>query len=114
MPGKIPWEIIGPVATGVTIILAVVFAFMLKWKKLDKRTPVPSNPPKDINSTGKKTLCFAHHGDIAANKKAIEMIGENLKEANENNRQDHKDMFEKIDGLGEKIITEIHKENEGK
>ena len=39
------------------------------------------------------------------------MIGKQLEIANENNRKDHKDMFTKIEDLGTKIITEIHKAN---
>lgn len=107
----IPWNIIGPAATVAIVILIVVFAFMLKWKKLEKVNTTPLNPPKDINATHKKSLCFKHEGDIASNKTAIGMVCEQLKITSENNRKDHKDMFTKIEDLGTKIITEIHKAN---
>ena len=104
----IPWEIIGPVAAGVTVILTVVFAFMLKWKKLERPN---SGPPKDVNSVSKKSLCFKQEGRISSNETAIKMIGDQLKIANENNREDHGKIFTKFEELGEKIITEIQKGN---
>lgn len=110
----IPWNIIGPAITAVIVILAIVFGFILKLKKLEKGTLAPSNPPKDINTMSKKTVCFRHEGQIAANETAIKMLGETLKTNAENNREDHDKIFNKIDALGEKIITEIHKKNEGK
>lgn len=106
---KIPWEIIGPVATAVIFILLVVFGFMIKWKKLERPN---LSPPKDINSMSKKSICFKHEGRISSNETAIKMIGEQLKIANENNREDHGKIFTKFEELGEKIITEIHKQNE--
>ena len=63
----IPWETIGPAAIAAIVILIVVFCFMLKWKKLEKTPIIPSNPPKDINATNKKSLCFTHEGKISAN-----------------------------------------------
>lgn len=107
----IPWNIIGPAATVAIVILVVVFWFMLKWKKLEKPAPAPLNPPRSINDTHKKSLCFAHEGRISSNETAIEMVCEQLGTANENNRKDHKDMFEKIETLGKDIITEIHRAN---
>lgn len=100
----IPWDVIGQVSTAVIVILAVVFGFILKFQKQSKPT---LNPPKDINSTNKKSLCFTHHGDIAENKKAIEMIGDQIKITNENNREDHDKIELKIDRLGDKIIQAI-------
>lgn len=110
----IPWNVIGPAAGAAIAILALVFWFILKMKKLEKGTPAPTNPPTDINIMSKKTVCFRHEGDIAANKKAVEMLGEHLKEASESNREAHGKIFKKLDELGEKIITEIHKTNEEK
>ena len=107
MPAKIPWDIIGPAAGVVIALLVIVFGFMLRWKKLE-RTPAP---PKDIGTMNKKTLCFKHEGRISSNETAIEMIGEQLNTANENNRKDHKDIFEKVETLGKDIIKEIHKAN---
>ena len=106
MPGKIPWEIIGPVAAGVTIILCVVFGFILKWQRLIRRDP---GPPSNLNTMSKKSLCFKHEGRISSNETAIKMIGEQLKTANENNRKDHEKIFDKIDALGKDIIREINK-----
>lgn len=106
MPGKIPWEIIGPVAAGVTVILVVVFGFMLKWRKLEGRN---TGPPKDVNTMSKKTLCFKHEGRISSNETAIGMIGKQLETANKNNREDHDKIFEKIEDLGKDIIREINK-----
>jgi len=108
---KIPWEIIGPVATAVIIILTVVFGFMLRWQKAAKPNPGPSNPPKDLNTVSKKTLCFTHEGRISSNETAIKMLGETLKTCNENNREDHKEIFDKIDDMRERVITEIKKVN---
>jgi len=100
----IPWNVIGPALSAVVVILIIVFGFVYKLKKLEK----PSGSlPKDINSTGKKTLCFIHHGDIASNKTAIEMIGDQIKITNENNREDHDKIELKIDKLGDKIIQAI-------
>lgn len=108
MQGQIPWNIIGPAGALVIVVLILVFGFILKYQA---KKGSNSGPPKDINSTGKKTLCFEHHRDIASNQTAIEMICEQLKTTSENNRKDHKDMFTKIEGLGTKIIEEIHKAN---
>lgn len=107
----IPWETIGPAAIAAIVILVVVFGFILKWKKLEKPASAPSNPPRDINATHKKTLCFQHHGDIAANATAIGMISDNLKEANKHNSQQHARIFTKLEELGKEIILEIHKTN---
>lgn len=100
----IPWNLIGPAVSAVVVILGLVFWFIIKLKKLEKSN---SSPPKDINSTGKKTLCFTHHGDIAANQKAIEIMAEQFKTAHENNREDHGKIELKIDKLGDKIIQAI-------
>ena len=109
----IPWQTIGPAAAAAVVILAVVFWFMLRWQKQTKTATAPTNPPKDINATGKKTLCFEHHGDIAENRKAVEMIGEQLKESQKQNSEQHGKIFDKMDDMREKIITEIHKKNGG-
>lgn len=101
----IPWNDIGPLAIALIVILSVVFGFILKFQKQSKPTLAL---PKDINSTGKKTLCFTHEGKIAANEKAIEMIGEQLNTVHENNREDHHKIEAKIDDLGEKVIQAIN------
>ena len=113
MPAKIPWEIIGPAAGVVIILLWIIFKFMLKWQKQakDKTIQFAPAPPKNVNSMDKKSPCFRHEGDIAANTTAIGMIGKQLVITNENNRKDHKDMFTKLEDLTTKIITEIHKAN---
>lgn len=114
----IPWETIGPIATAVIIILVVVFWFMLRWQKGTKSPIAPSNPPKDINSTDKKTLCFSHEGRIEANKEAVRIFGGALQEANRENSKQHGKLFDKCEELGTKIsetsadiIAEIHKAN---
>jgi len=100
----IPWDVIGPALSAVCLILIVVFGFILKFQKQSK----PNSPlPVDINSTGKKTLCFQHEGKIASNKTAIEMIGTQLNTLHENNREDHNKIEKKIDDLGGKIIQAI-------
>ena len=106
----IPWDTLGPASMAAVIILILVFGFILKFQKGSKAL-TPTNPPIDINATNKKTLCFKHEGEIQANKTAIAIFGASLKEANTNNRQDHGKIFEKIEDLGTKIITEIHKAN---
>lgn len=110
----IPWETIGPIVTAVIIILAVVFGFMLRWQKGTKPHIAPSNPPKDINATHKKSLCFAHEGRIASNETAIRIFADNLKEANLQNSEQHGKIFDKMEEMGKDIITEIHKTNEKK
>lgn len=114
----LPWDTIGPIATAVIFILAVVFGFILKWQKGTKAPIAPSNPPRDINDTHKKSLCFDHHKDISANATAIGMISDNLKAANLQNSKQHGKLFDKCEELGTKIsetsadiITEIHKAN---
>lgn len=107
----IPWDTIGPIASAIIIILVVVFWFLLRWQKGAKPPIAPSNAPKNINNTHKKTLCFQHHGDIAANATAIGMISENLKEANKHNSQQHARIFTKLEDLGKEMITEIQKIN---
>lgn len=101
----IPWNDIGPIAIAVIVILSVVFGFILRFQKQSK--PALS-PPKDINSTGKKTLCFQHEGRIASNETAVEMVAEQLKTVHENNREDHQKIGSKIDDLGEKVIQAIN------
>ena len=107
----IPWQIIGPAAAAALAILGAVFWFMLRWQKQTKTAPAPTNPPRDINATQKKTLCFEHHGDIASNKTAIEMIGEQQKQAQEQNSEQHGKIFDKLEDLGTTLIREIHKAN---
>lgn len=107
----IPWDVIGPVATAVIVILAIVFWFMLRWQKGARPPITPTNPPRNINDTHKKSLCFDHHRDISANATAIGMISENLKEANEHNSQQHARIFTKLEDLGKEMLTEIQKIN---
>ena len=113
----IPWDIIGQVSAAVIIILSIVFGFILKFQKGTKNL-TPTNPPIDINATSKKTLCFRHEGDIAANKTAIGIFGAALQEANRENSKQHGKLFDKCEELGNKIsetsadiIKEIHKAN---
>ncbi len=106
----IPWNDIGPVLSAVIIVLAVVFGFILKFQKQSKTKPAL---PKDINSTGKKTLCFQHEGKIASNETAIEMIGEQQLQAHKDNREDHNKIETKIDDLGGKIIQAINENSIG-
>jgi len=107
----IPWDTLGPIATAVIVILAVVFWFILKFQKESKSTALPVNPPTDINSTSKKTLCFKHEGEIQSNKTAIGIFGAALQEANKNNSEQHGKIFDKLETLGKEIIREIHKVN---
>ena len=100
----IPWDVIGQVSAAVIVILAVVFGFILKFQKQSKPT---LSLPKDINSTGKKTLCFTHEGKIGANEQAIKMISDQMKTAHQDNREDHNKIEKKIDDLGGKIIQAI-------
>ena len=111
MPTKIPWEIIGPAAGVVIILLIIIFKFMLKWQKQakDKTIQMIPNPPKDVNTMSKNSPCFRHERDIGKNQTAIEMIGKQLVISNKNNLDAHEKLFDKIDDLGTKIITEIHK-----
>ena len=107
----IPWQFIGPAAAAAVVILTVVFAFILKWQKATKPNPGPTNPPRTINDIPKKTLCFEHHGHIAENRKAVEMIGEQLKASQQQNSEQHGKIFDKLEDMGTTIIKEIHKKN---
>jgi len=107
----LPWDTIGPIVTAVIIILIVVFGFMLRWQKGTKPPIVPSNPPKDINATHKKSLCFAHEGRIASNETAIRIFSDSLKEATLQNSEQHGKIFDKMEEMGKEIVTEIHKAN---
>lgn len=104
---QIPWDIIGPAAGAACFILIIVFGFILKFQKGTKNL-APTNPPKDINSTGKKTLCFKHEGEIQGNAAAIKIFGAALTEANRENSKQHGKLFDKIEAQGKEIITEIH------
>jgi hypothetical protein len=110
MPAKVPWEIIGPAAGVVIILLYLIFKFMLKWQKQAKEKTILS-PPSNLNTVSKKTLCFQHEGRISSNETAVNMIGEQLKISNKNNLDAHEKMFDKIDELKTDIIKEIHISN---
>lgn len=101
---KIPWEIIGPVSAAVVIILGIVFGFILKFQKMSKPALAP---PKDINSTHKKSLCLEHHQNIGKNQQAIEMIGKQQLQAHKDNREDHGKLETKIETLGKDILQAI-------
>ena len=108
----IPWDTIGPVVAGLVVILILVFGFILKFQKGTKNL-TPINPPMDITTTGKKTLCFTHEGKIAANAEAIKIFGGALQEANRVNSDAHGKLFDKLEAQGKEIITEIKKVNGG-
>jgi len=117
----IPWDIIGPAAGVLIIVLVIVFGFILKFQKGTKPPIAPSNPPRDINDTHKKSLCFVHEGRIASNETAIRIFSDSLKEANRENSKQHGKLFDKCEELGTKIsetsadiIAEIHKANKEK
>ena len=107
----IPWDVIGPAAGAAVVILIIVFGFILKFQKGSKAATLPAGPPKDINATTKKSLCFKHEGEIQGNTKAIEIFGSALVEANRENTAAHVRIFDKIEAQGKEIITEIKKAN---
>jgi len=109
----IPWDTLGPIAAAVVVILVVVFGFILKFQKESGVATLPANPPRDINSTNKKTLCFKHEGEIASNRTAIGIFGAALSEANKENSLQHGKIFDKMEEMGKDIIREIHKVNGG-
>lgn len=109
MPGKIPWEVIGPAGGLVIILLVIVFGFILKMQS--KRISTPA-VPKDINTMSKKSPCFRHERDIGANSKAIELFGEQLEKVEKKNSEQHGKLFDKFDELKTDIITEIQKVND--
>ncbi len=110
MPVKIPWEVIGPVAAGVVVILAIVFAFILKFQKQSRATvPNSSALPKPTDTISKKTLCFEHEREISSNKTKIGEMKEQQSVQRKENREDHEKLFGKIDEMGTKIIQEISK-----
>lgn len=101
---RIPWEIIGPAATIVVVILSIVFGFILKMRKIDKT--VPNNPPKNSDTISKQSLCFEHEGKIAANEKAVEMACKSIDKYQEQNRKDHGKIFDKMDDMTTTILTQ--------
>lgn len=109
----IPWDVIGPAAGAAVVILIIVFGFILKFQKGSKTATLPTGPPRDINATTKKSLCFKHEGEIQSNKTAIGIFGASLKEANRENSNAHGKIFDKIEAQGKEIITEIKKMNGG-
>lgn len=112
MPAKIPWEIIGPAAGVVIVLLIIIFKFMLKWQKQSKEK-APQNSPSNLNTVSKKSLCFKQEGRISSNETAIGMIGDQLKTSNKDNSDAHEKLFDKMDDLKTTIIKEIHKVNGG-
>ena len=110
---QIPWETLGPIATAVIIILIVVFWFILRFQKQSRLVALPTNPPIDITTTSKKTLCFKHEGEIQSNKTAIGIFGGALQQANKENSEAHGKIFDKLEAQGREIIMEIKKANGG-
>lgn len=100
---NIPWNIIGPAASIVVIILGIVFGFILKFKKLDKQN---SGIPNNSNTLSKKSLCFKHEAGIASNKTAVEMACKSIDKYQEQNRADHKTIFTKMDDMTKTILTQ--------
>jgi len=107
MEGQIPWHIIGPAGCLAIVILIIVFAFLVKFQKKNSHSTIP----KDLNSISKKSICFKHEGDIAANKTAIEMVGEHLAEATKFNREDHGKIFKMMEDNQKDIIKHIDARN---
>ena len=108
----IPWDTLGPAALAAVIILILVFGFILKFQKGSKAL-VPTNPPRSIDETSKKSLCFKHEGEIQGNMTAIKIFGAALQEANRNNSEQHGKIFDKLEDLRTEVITEIKKVNGG-
>lgn len=112
MPIKIPWEVIGPAATIIVVVLGIVFAFILKFQS-QNRTVINNSPalPKPSDTLSKKTLCFEHERNISANSTKIGEMKDQQKIQRKENREDHENLFSKIDDMGTKIIQEISKNN---
>jgi hypothetical protein len=106
----IPWDTLGPAALAAAVILILVFGFILKFQKGSKNL-TPTNPPMDITTVSKKTLCVKHEGEISSNKTAIGIFGAALQEANRVNSDAHGKLFDKLEAQGKEIITEIKKVN---
>lgn len=110
MPGKIPWDVIGPAAAVVVLVLAIVFAFILKFQKQSRVTvPNSSALPKPSDTLSKKTLCFNHEGRISSNSTKIDEMKEQQRIQRKENRDDHEKLFGKIDEMGTNIIQAIGK-----
>ena len=103
---KIPWGTLGPVISGVVVILIVVFVFIIKMKNGKKPDLPASGNPETLS---KKSLCFDHEGRIKGCEVNIGNISTQFKESREDNRKDHKDLFEKIDEMGKDIIRHLEK-----
>ncbi len=111
MPGKIPWQVIGPAATIVVLILGIVFAFILKFQKQNKVTNTANTSalPKQSDTVSKKTLCYEHESKISSNSTKIDEMKEQQKIQRKENRDDHEKLFGKIDEMGTNIIQAIGK-----
>jgi hypothetical protein len=103
---KIPWDVLGPVGTLIIVILIVVFVFVIKMKNGKKPDLPTSGNPETLS---KKSLCFEHEGRIKGCETNIENISTQFKESREDNRKDHKDLFEKIDEMGKDIIRHLER-----
>lgn len=101
----INWNLIGPVLGALILILSMVFAFILKMRKMDK---TPHNPPKNtIGTLDKKTLCFNHEGRISSNESDVENIEKQLDKLEKSNSDAHGKIFDKLEETQIKIIEAI-------
>lgn len=112
MWSAIPWKTLGPASLALVVILVLVFGFILKFQKGAKNL-TPINPPIDITTTSKKTLCFKHEREIGENATAVRIFGEALQEANRVNSDAHGKLFDKLETQGKEILTEIKRANGG-
>lgn len=103
---KIPWGTLGPVGTLIIVILIVVFVFVIKMKNGKKSTSYPPNNPETVS---KKSLCFDHSERIKGCETNIENISKQFLQSQENNRQDHQRIIDKVDDIWKDIITHLEK-----
>ena len=103
----INWNLIGPVLGAIVLILSMIFAFIVRMRKMDRTS---HNPPKNtLGTLDKKTLCFAHEGKISKNTANIENVGKQLDKLEKSNSDAHGKIFDKLEETQFKIIAEIKK-----
>ena len=100
----LPWALLA-----IMLFDKVIIPLYINWKK-DKRftlktqklqvSPVANNPGHSPGvKPGDGTTCKKNSENIAKLETSVGNIEDDIKEVKKNNRDDHKDMFNKIDKL---------------
>lgn len=112
VPQGLPWQTLGPVLAGVIIILALVFWFIIKFRKTTNRNSRASGNPRNRGDFVDQLvdipkIIIEHQGRIASNETAIVRLVEDVKDSRKENKEEHGKIFKKLENMGEKIINAI-------